>query len=928
MQSTHFNLTFDPTTGGITSLKRQNDLYDTDYLLAGATLGAVIVRYRQGQGEWHELNTATAGATRQATISEDATHKVATFAYAPAPAAPQLTVEFTLSDDLLVWTLHLRNPTDQPLELGDIALPLLFNTHYIWDAVTTFTQRLIKHSLIAGHGSFIYWMRVNGAPPYLVMTPLAGTKLEYYEVPEMCQHGWEGPYHAYIHSAVQGANETRGDWRQLHTSRILAPGEAVNYGFQFRWADDYQGVRDVLYQAGGFDVQVIPGMTVPTDLDAQIAIRTQNALQALVAEHPQQTTITYLGETAKDTHRYRLKFARLGENRLTIHYGDGYTFPLEFFVTEPVETLVKKRTAFLVNKQQHRDPSKWYNGLISQWDMRTAELRSPDNHDNFIGWWGYVLACDDTALPKAGFIAAKNLAYPVAEEIAAVEYYAEHFVWGKLQRTDQEQPYPYGIYGVPNWYENRTSEHGLASGGQGQQKLWRSYDYPHIMMMYFHLYQIAKRQPGATRYLDAAGYLERAYGTAIAYFEVPYSIDYIEKDGTIWHPDRSFKEGCYNELLIPDLIAALYAEGRSAQADQLKYEWEKKVKYFAYDHPYPFQSEYSFDSTAFESTHAIAKYGLAHPMPPDEKLWYDKTKHCWYSHPKTSPADFVEFMHKQIAANIACRGWLETAYYLLGSDIRGSGSSMYLLSYMAQMGGWAVLDYALYYAADPFPYLRLGYNSYLSAWANMNSGTPASNYGYWYPGEANDGASGWAFHPEKYGPIWLRDGVTKLPREQKRGAWYYDGEIELGYSGALRSAATIVAEDPLFGWVALGGDLQMTDAGISVTPRDGLRQRCHVVTSERKLHLLLDRDGFAAEQPIVVNKKLDQLRFTLEKRSPEDHTTSLAITGLLPGDYHLFVDDHLIAQTTIALTQPTHFHLPVTNPASKVQIIGFSKASQ
>ncbi len=908
MPFNHFNLTFDAAKGGITSLKRVDDQYDTDYILADATLGEVIVRYRLGEGAWQALETRCVDPAQRAVLTD--------------PAQRRWTVddgimrqEFSLGDDALHWTLTFKNSSDQSLELGDIALPLLFNTHYIWDAVTTFTQRLIKHSFIAGHGAFIYWMRVNGAPPYLVMTPLAGTKLEYYEVPEMCQHGWEGPYLAYIHSAIQGANETRGTWRQPHTSKILAPGEAVTYGFKFRWADDYQGVRDVLYEEGQFDIQVIPGMTVPTDLDVQLAIRTRQTITSIMPENAAQTQVEYLGAQPPDVHLYRVKFAQLGENRLTIYYGENYTVPLEFFVTEPVETLIKKRTTFLVNKQQHRDPSQWYNGLISQWDMRSAELRGPDNHDNFIGWWGYVLACDDTALPKAGFIAAKNLAYPVAKEIAAVEYYAEHFVWGKLQRTDQEEPYPYGIYGVPNWYENRISEQGMDSGGQGQQKLWRSYDYPHIMMMYFHLYQIAKMHPGSTHYLDAAGYLERAYGTAKAYFDVPYSIDYIEKDGSIWHPDRSFKEGCYNELLIPELIDALQAEGRSAQAEQLKTEWEKKVKYFAYDHPYPFQSEYSFDSTAFESTHAIAQYGLAHPMQPDENLWYDKTKGCWYSHPHTSPADFVDFMHKQIAANIACRGWLETSYYLLGSDIRGSGSSMYLLSYMSQMGGWALLDYALYYAADPFPYLRLGYNSYLSAWANMNSGTPASNYGYWYPGAENDGASGWAFHPEKYGPIWLRDGVTKQPREQGRGAWYYDGEIELGYSGALRAAATIVADDPLFGRVALGGQLQSSQEGIAVIPRDGLRQRVHVVKAARKLHLLLTRDGFAAEQPIVVSEGLDGLRFTIENRSGDAHATTLCITGLMPGAYHVQVDQQPGAAFFVAAEEEHAVVLPIAATA-------------
>ena len=38
-----------------------------------------------------------------------------------------------------------------------------------------------------------------------------------------------------------------------------------------------------------------------------------------------------------------------------------------------------------------------------------------------------------------------------------------------------------------------------------------------------------------------------------------------------------------------------------------------------------------------------------------------------------------------------------------------------------------------------------------------------------------------------------------------RGPWRYDGEIDLGYGGALRMAATIVTRDPVFGWFAYGG---------------------------------------------------------------------------------------------------------------------------
>jgi hypothetical protein len=887
-----FNLTFDLGKGGIISLKRVDDRYDTDYIMEGERLGEVVVRYRPAPEEgWRELSTlARGGDGRTELLGGDRSAGVI-FSYWSEAHELSLDEAFIVDEPRMLWTLHLRNLTDRPLELGDVALPLLFNTAYVKDTTITYTQRLIKHSVIGGHGSFIYWMRANGVGPYLVMTPLAKTKLEYYEAPDpVGTSGWEGPFSVYIHSAVKGAGERRGTWRQPHTCLTLAPhdepGDQITYGFKFRWAEDYDGVREVLYQEGGFDVHVVPGMTVPRDLSATLSIRTRNPIAAIVPEHPEQTELEYLGKQDQDRHLFRVTFGRLGENGLTVRYGDDAYFPLEFFVTEPLETLIKKRAAFLVNKQQHRDPDKWYDGLISQWDMRTAVLRGPDDPDGFVGWWGYVLACDDTALPKAPFVAAKNVHFPSQEEIDAVEYYIKNFVWGKLQRTDRERPYPYGIYGVPNWHENRNSAHGFGSGGQGLEHLWRAYDYPHVMMLYFHMYQIAKLYPGMTHYLDKDGYLERAFGTAMAYFSVQYEIDY-PKGWSHW----AYKLGCYNELLIVDLIDALEEEGRSEQAGRLRDEWEKKVKYFVYDHPYPYGSEMYFDSTAFESTHAIAKYGLAHPLEPDEKLWYDKNLDVWYSHPEIRREDFETFMARQIEANLACRGWIEPAYYYLGSDYRQCGSSMYLLSYMSQMGGWALVDYALYHAEEPVPFLRLGYNSYLSSWALMNTGTPESDYGYWYPGEQNDGASGWAYKPEKYGPTWLRDGITREVRNQGRGAWYYDGEIDLGYCGALRTAATIVTTDPLFGLIALGGKVEKTDRGLEIVPRDGLRQRLHLVSESGRLHILLGRDGFASETVLYVSDGWGQIAFKLENRSGNSHATPLRIGGLPPGVYHVHVAD-------------------------------------
>jgi hypothetical protein len=50
-------------------------------------------------------------------------------------------------------------------------------------------------------------------------------------------------------------------------------------------------------------------------------------------------------------HFYQVQFSRLGENRLTIRYGKGRHMFLEFFSTEPLETLIKKRAAFLARSQ-------------------------------------------------------------------------------------------------------------------------------------------------------------------------------------------------------------------------------------------------------------------------------------------------------------------------------------------------------------------------------------------------------------------------------------------------------------------------------------------------------------------------------------------------------------------------------------------------
>lgn len=916
-----FCVQFDDTSAGVMRFDSPADSFGTNYVIGRAEhpefavadsrwFGDVVFRFRSGGGAWQHASTAHSRSARGMDSSQGPGEQRIAFHYRSDPESVDgirgfdFDEAYELRSDVLLWSLTLHNQTDNPLEIGDIGLPLLFNTIYARSPEITYQKRVIRHSYIAGDNSFIFWTRANGAGPYLLMMPSSGTHLEFFEPTVPGNHAdstdpvfyprnaWEGLYTAYIHAAAEARNfETEGTWRQRLTSKVLAPrgrpGSSVTYTFEFRWARDYQTIRDILYQNGLIDVTVAPGMVLPSNLSALVALHTREVIHAVTAEYPSNTEVISLPSRQKDTHIYRIRFHHLGENKITVSFGGGHRTLLEYDSIEPLETVIRKRARFLVEHQQVHDPGKWYDGEFSLWDMRSRVLRTPDDRGGLDPYM--VGGSDDPDLCKAPYIAAVNEAYPDDRQIAAVEYYLKHFVWGKLQRTGDEQPFPYGIYGSPSWHVNRLSDTGYGSGGNGREHMWRTFDYTHMVQLYYEMYRIAKLYPKRVHYLDAAGYLERAYETALAYFRVPYQI----RMGAPWDfrgwTDWAYTQGAFHEVFIPDVIAALDAEHQTDEASELRAEWNKKVMYFLYDAPYPYGSEMWFDTTAFESTEAIARYAALDGVKPDSGLWRDKNNGRLYGHPHVAESDVTTFMKREIQGNIAARGSLETNYYQLGSDIRQGGSSNYLLSYMTQMGGWAILDYGLRFArgADRDSALRLGYASYLAGWALVNSGTRESGYGYWFHGaEDDDGAAGWGFNPAKYGSTWIPGD-----RLQARGLWPYDGEIDSGFSGALRAAATIVVDDPVFGLIAYGGEVQKRGNALEVESRDGLQQRLDLLQLPKPIYIHLDGGGLVGPQQIEQIGARIQLKLRVKSHDETSSTTTLRLSGLRPGNFFISITD-------------------------------------
>jgi hypothetical protein len=144
-------------------------------------------------------------------------------------------------------------------------------------------------------------------------------------------------------------------------------------------------------------------------------------------------------------------------------------------------------------------------------------------------------------------------------------------------------------------------------------------------------------------------------------------------------------------------------------------------------------------------------------------------------------------------------------------------------------------------------------------------------------------------------------GVT-----EPRGPWHYDGEIDLGYGGALRMAATVVTNDPIFGWFAYGAAMKDTGDSLAIIPRDGLRRRFDVVIPDAHLpfkedvarfKLELERDGFAAGRTIAMDKSLRSMKFTIENRTGNAHGTGMRLSLPVNSGYTLTQDGAPVALT-------------------------------
>jgi hypothetical protein len=446
------------------------------------------------------------------------------------------------------WQLTVRNATLGPLEVGDVYVPLAFNTaynHRLSSPDEIVKGRLIMRPDICGASSYVVLETRAGDPPYLVLVPTPGTPIECLAHDQKSNKSagrdWEGLPYLYMYSKASKEIENWGGWFNGHRSFTLGQGESRTFGLRMFWADNYNEIDSVLYNQGRLVSHLSPGYVVPANMPATLQLRCALGVGGLAADKG-----TKIERISQNADAYRLTFSRPGRHTIRVGHGRGETTYLHVYSLPSLAETAAARAAFILEHQQFKAPEDRRYLAFGMWDSEDQRLVDKSETKELAGGSTVV------GIGPPLFLAAKNTVYPDADEIKALEEYIEHELHGRIQDTN--------TYAVHTFVD---------PAGDGPTT--DSYVYPHVFNLYFAMYRIGTRY-GLTR-VPAVNYLKLAQRTAMAYL------------GQDMPSHANMVLGNPGEGTLGLILRALLREGLSSEAAQLQEAMGNKVNTVA---KYPF----------------------------------------------------------------------------------------------------------------------------------------------------------------------------------------------------------------------------------------------------------------------------------------------------------------------------------------------------
>ena len=821
-------------------------------------------------------------------------------------------------DGSLLWSITLKNKSDQYIEFGDVGLPMPWNDKYR-STSDTYTNRLTAHSFAGADSGYGYAIRCSGEGNYMLFTPVVqtGARVEYvdfwvgtgngtseYRSGSLYSNwladsgGWyPGLSVYYIHSKNIRTQTGRGYFTD-DSSLILAPGEEKTYSFKFsavRAGDGQPGdsaasaqnasvsneereknFRSILYREGMIDAVALPSFQTVINMETLIDLHYD---ENLIEDVNVDILCVHENDPYDSDHIPSQRSGMVNNSRTGLgeHGAPGYEEGVEFVETRIVD-----------GEQHHIYRLKF--GCIGNNSLRVDYKLKSTGEAKFTEFEFNVLAeLDKIADTHADFMA--NTTQDKNPGSATYGIYSDwYFASGRDSRQQSHwgddwshdnvnfmamknylDPDPDQIRSLENYlidfmwnnYMKNTQESFTVANYLSASGIYSTSSGPYTRTFsevmeataFFNMYRLVKAYPDLMDYRQPADF----------YLKIAYGI-YYNRAG-------SGTTGYYGEQQIPAMIEALYEEGLTAEGDALLRKFAYTKGRAVANTTYPYGSEFEYDNTGEEGAYSAAK-ALIKYYPTNNRV--------------TQAANAMAMANRKTRA---MRGIQPTWYHYADPVFRG-GEGWWNFQYTASLAGFIMDDYLRYQnnEADSAAWAeRLSYAAKLSNFNAVNMGQISSSY---------VGSVSWRFTMYKggAGAQNVNDGGTRV---MNNGWNDFSGESDEGLYGSLLSISADVTTDPVFGLFGYGAKVSKTDGVYTVEPTDGFGKRINLIDERIYVESIQD-----AVKQAEIAADGSSIRLTLRDSAAADHVSRIKLSGdgvrdgfcaiLLNGEKQgqVFISDH------------------------------------
>ena len=757
-------------------------------------LGDLDIRYRSlGSSAWTDVSTAY----RRSPVSDVSTgkHHFSGDVTSSFPAGTPLKVMRTWStrSGTLALRFTLTNTSNNPVEIGGLGIAMVFNN--IMNGRTldqAYHVCSFYDPYIGEDAGYVQVIQLRGTGPVLLVVPDGHTPLEAWK-PILDRRNWqtgeglldndptprgttfEGSFDWMVHSKGYADTEWKGvdEWNRP-TSATLAAGRSMTYALRFLVAPDVRHIEATLVQHRRPVAIGVPGYILPQDMQAHLFLRYGFSVRSIVSLPAAAVEIRDEGKNPAGLHVYSLRGEQWGRFRLVITYADGTVQTIGYRTIKPEAQAIADMGHFLFHEQwfdQQNDPFHRAPSIISYDDEAGRQV----TQDSRV----WIAGLSDEAGAGSWLAAAmKEYLQPDPEEIAKLEQFVDGALWGHLQNNGG--PHPYGVHKslffyqpalVPGFpYDPKLNWTSWTSWNKaGAEDVGRSYNYPHVVAVYWSLYRTARNTQGMVTHHDWQWYLNQAYQTTIAMCrQAPYYTRFGQMEGTVF----------------VRLLNDLKAEGWTDQADKLQALMQARADLWKTE-AYPFGSEMPWDSTGQEEVYDWTRYfhdDQKAEVTLDAILAYDPTIPSW-------------------GYNGSARRYWDFIY---GGDPKYARIERQLHHYGSGLNAIPLLtEYRLH--PDGLYLLRVGYGGVMGALANIDQKGFASAAFHSFPDLMKyDPYSG------DYGPNFFGHAIntgTYVAFDKEMGWLCFGGDVEehhgIVHTTVLDSSRQRLFLAPLGLWVTL-----------------------------------------------------------------------------------------------------------------------------